>query len=131
MNSIDKRTAFEWVFNALAGVMESWNDLQRDDDRGRGNDLLCLVLAEDGSGQIGTIYDPDAQVDMNPQEGGFHQVSDWVKFFDGWIDEAEWRDAKPDTAQDLAKRGSANSSAGAPEDAEGYDSRDEGGYAPA
>lgn len=88
----DKRVVLEVVFRALAGVIDAWNDLSYEpDERGRSNDLLCIILAEDGSGQVGTVY--RVPHEMNPQEGHFKSVDDWVNFFDQWIDTTEWREA--------------------------------------
>jgi len=95
----DKRHVFKWMFNALSGVMENWNGLAVEEgERGRNNEMLCLVIAEDGSGQVGTVHKvPD---EVNPQEGAFSSIDDWASFFDKWIDETEWTDAMPDTGGD-------------------------------
>lgn len=83
-----------WVFNALVGVIDNFNDLQAEPgERGRGNDLLCIILSDDGSGQVGTHYEVLGEI--NPQEGPFKTVDDWVNYFDQWIDPDEWRDARP------------------------------------
>jgi len=67
---MDKRQVLEWVFNALAGVIESWNGLSVEEgERGRSHKMLCLILADDGSGQIGTVYKIHDEV--NSSEGVF------------------------------------------------------------
>jgi len=41
----------------LADVAENWNDCAEDGDRGRGNDALGLLVFEDGSGMLGSVFD--------------------------------------------------------------------------
>lgn len=47
------REQLEAVVNELVAVVDSWNDAQADDDRGKGNNAICLTLWDDGSGRIG------------------------------------------------------------------------------
>ena len=40
----------------LADLIQNWNDVEEEpDERARGNNLMCLILSETGSGLIGTI----------------------------------------------------------------------------
>lgn len=47
------REQLEVVHGALTELVDSWNDAAADEDRGRGNNALVLVLHDDGSGLIG------------------------------------------------------------------------------
>ena len=44
-------TLVEWI--------DGCNDASQDEDRGRSNDALCLVLWDDGSGKLGTVFPTD------------------------------------------------------------------------
>jgi hypothetical protein len=45
----------EAVIDAMAEIAAETNDAMEDGDRGRGNKLMALVIAEDGSGQLGQL----------------------------------------------------------------------------
>lgn len=47
------KAQLEAVIEELVAIVDSWNDAQADDDRGRGNDGIVLSLWDDGSGTIG------------------------------------------------------------------------------
>ncbi len=47
------RQQFEEVFDALVDIVDAWNDAAADDDRGRGNDAIVLIIHDDGSGWLG------------------------------------------------------------------------------
>ena len=44
------------VLCRLTGLAGTWNDLQEDEDRGRGNEALYMVVYDDGSGEVGTQF---------------------------------------------------------------------------
>lgn len=54
---------FGALFEEICGMLSTWNDAEEEpDERARGNNLFCLVLAEDGSGVVGTVdYAPTRQ----------------------------------------------------------------------
>ena len=76
---------------ALRYFIEDCNDAVADDDRGRANDALCLVLYDDGSGMIGTmgmgIPAPTAG-EMNVQ-CAFATIEHAVDFLADWLVEQE------------------------------------------
>ena len=44
------------LLEQLANLIQNWNDAEEEpDERARGNNLMCLILSETGSGLIGTI----------------------------------------------------------------------------
>lgn len=62
------------LFDKIAESLFHWNDVARDEDRGRSNDAIALVLWDDGSGKLGKWYADDDQ--GNPL---YHT---WVEFKD-------------------------------------------------
>lgn len=72
------RAEIENVLNALAEIIDGWNDAAADEDRGRRNDALCLTVFDDGSGRLGrrcwTYSDKPGEPDMD--------VEDWHDFDD-------------------------------------------------
>ena len=47
------KAQLEAVVEALVEIVSSWNEAAADEDRGPGNDAICLTLGDDGSGSIG------------------------------------------------------------------------------
>lgn len=58
-----KADQIEPLLNALAEIIDSWNDAQYDGDRGRGNNAITLTVYDDGSGRIGARRSHDDQVE--------------------------------------------------------------------
>ena len=69
--------------DALAELINDWNDLAVSEDRGRYNDALCLLIFEDGSGKIGTVSYSD-RVEMN-QQGRFNNLEEFTEYFVQWL----------------------------------------------
>lgn len=44
------------LFEKLVDWIDGSNDASEDEDRGRSNDALCLVMWDDGSGKLGTVF---------------------------------------------------------------------------
>lgn len=90
---MDRQQQLTQVLHTLASVINNWNDLAEDGDRGRDNAGLCLTLWEDGSGRIGTfhVYDDDSgtfsQLTMNIQHG-FNTVEELVSYLLDWVPES-------------------------------------------
>jgi hypothetical protein len=61
----------EAVVDALAEVVDSWNEAAADDGRGPANDALCLTIWDDGSGSLG-----------RRSWGTPNEVEDWHGFQD-------------------------------------------------
>jgi hypothetical protein len=78
----------EQAFDHLAEVAESWNDCADDGDRGRGNDAVCLLLFEDGSGLLGSVFDSvenfNTQFSFEDTEQLVNYIATWCR--DGKID---------------------------------------------
>ena len=47
------KAKFEAVVTMLVEIVDGWNESAIDEDRGRANDSIYLVLSDDGSGTIG------------------------------------------------------------------------------
>lgn len=70
------------VVEALAELVDNWNDSSMDYDRGRDNNALCLLIWDDGSGRLGTqwgdVFNKQMEFD-NPGELA-DQLVPWLDF---------------------------------------------------
>lgn len=91
---MDKRQQLINVFNALADLIDGWNDAAADDDRGRDNHILVLMLWEDSSGRIGTAqrYGEQAgrfiKMNVNTQRV-FENAEDAAAYLLEWVEHSE------------------------------------------
>ena len=74
------------VVDSLTQLINDWNDADYEpDERGRGNNALCIVIWDDGSGKIGTVY-------KNPQELNVQHTFDTsenlVAYLSPWLEVA-------------------------------------------
>ena len=77
------------VVEALAELIDNWNDDAMDEDRGRDNNTLCLLIWDDGSGQLGTQWGDvfNKQMEFSNAEELADQLAPWLDF----IEESEER----------------------------------------
>ena len=68
---------------SLAALIEDWNDLAVSENRGRDNSALCLVIYEDGSGDIGAVREFD-RMEMNRQ-GSFNNLEEFAEYLVEWL----------------------------------------------
>lgn len=63
-------------------LIDGWNDDLMDDDRGRGNDALCLLIWEDGSGKLGTQFGDifNQQMEFDTPEELYQALTLWFDF---------------------------------------------------
>jgi len=70
------------VIEALIELIDEWNDLAMDYDRGRDNNALCLLIWDNGSGKLGTQFGDvfNKQIDFyTPEELG-EALKPWLNF---------------------------------------------------
>lgn len=70
------------VIEALTELIDEWNDLSMDEDRGRSNDALCLLIWDDGSGKLGTQFGDvfNQQIEFNTPEELYQALKPWLNF---------------------------------------------------
>ncbi len=66
------RNQLEAVVDAFVEIIDSWNDGDVDEDRGRSNNAICLTLWDDGSGKIGRRFSEGHEVE------DFHEFDDII-----------------------------------------------------
>lgn len=72
------------VLEALTELIDEWNDLAEDEDRGRGNNALCLLIWDDGSGKLGTQFG-----DVFNMQGEFDGPEEFIELLVPWLDFVE------------------------------------------
>ncbi len=77
------------VVEALTELIDNWNDDAMDDDRGRDNNALCLLIWDDGSGQLGTQWG-----DVFNKQMEFDSPEELADALAPWLDFAEEGEAK-------------------------------------
>lgn len=81
----DKVKARE-LLEQLADLIDSWNDAQyEEDERGRGNEALCLIIGEEGAGYLGTLNAKPPEELFNTQLD-FNEIDELVEFLGEWIE---------------------------------------------
>ena len=76
------KTQLITVIEALTELIDEWNDLSMDDDQGRDNSALCLLIWDDGSGMLGTQFGDvfNKKVEFDDAEGLCHMLRPWLNF---------------------------------------------------
>ena len=69
------------VVEALTELIDEWNDNAMDDDRGRDNNALCLLIWDDGSGMLGTVFG-----DIFNKQMEFDNSEELCTALDPWFD---------------------------------------------
>jgi len=66
----------------LTVLIDEWNESPDPEDRGNSNDALCLLLWDDGSGRVGTVYQApeklNEQLQFDNIEGLADYLMDWI-----------------------------------------------------
>jgi hypothetical protein len=72
------------VVEALTELIGDWNDDAMDEDRGRDNQCLCLLIWDDGSGKLGTQYGDifNKQMEFDTPDELADQLAPWLAFTD-------------------------------------------------
>lgn len=68
------------VFNALTELIYQWNEPE-DNDRGRSNDPLCLMLWDDGGGKLGVQF-----ADAFNEQISFDDIEQLVDYLMEWFE---------------------------------------------
>jgi len=70
------------VMEALTELIDEWNDDAMDEDRGRDNNALCLLIWDDGSGQLGTQFGDafNRQMEWANSEEFYEALEPWLNF---------------------------------------------------
>ncbi len=84
------------VFGELVCVIDGWNDAAQDDDRGRDNAALAIVLYDDGSGKVGTAHflppipcEPTCSVTHEQwfnEQHSFDNIGQLVEYLAAWTE---------------------------------------------
>jgi hypothetical protein len=69
------------VLHSLVALINEWNDLAEDGDRGRSNDALVLELWDDGSGRIGDSMGTKTEMNVQHQ---FNTIDELVDYLEQW-----------------------------------------------
>lgn len=67
----------------LVNVIDNLNDAAEDEDKGRPNRMLCLIIYDDGSGRIGT----STNLENINTHLSFANIDELGEFISGWCDE--------------------------------------------
>ena len=72
----------ESVIEALTELINNWNDDSMDEDRGRSNDALCLLIWDDGSGKLGTQFGDmfNSQIEFDNSEELAEALTSWLGY---------------------------------------------------
>lgn len=91
---MDKRQALEVTLNALAILIERWNESAGDGDRGRGHESLILNIDENGAGLVGVnfISAPDIQNQFETAAHGAEWLADQIT-------DSDWAQAIEETKE--------------------------------
>jgi len=77
------------VIEALAELIGDWNDDAMDDDRGRDNNALCLLVWDDGSGQLGTKWGDVSKHLIFNKQMEFDNADELADALAPWLDFVE------------------------------------------
>jgi hypothetical protein len=69
-----RKAQLQEVLENLAELIDGWNE-EKDEDRGRSNNALGIILYEDGSGRIGTVWPDPEQSEQSKQRGCFRDFT--------------------------------------------------------
>lgn len=81
------------ALEALVSLIDAWNDAV-DDDRGRSNKALCLLLWDDGSGRLGTSTGSTGGCGLGfNEQHGFDTIGQLADYLSGWLSLSEEAEA--------------------------------------
>ena len=82
--TIVNKEQFQKALEALTELIDAWNDLGHEHESGHLNNALCLLLWDDGSGRLGTVFGrPETfneQTEFDSPAGLVDYLADWLKY---------------------------------------------------
>lgn len=80
------KQALQTTLEGLTDLIDAWNDLADDGDRGRSNNAIALIIWDDGSGRVCTYFPGfEGQGEHLNLQIKFENLGEAVERLMGWI----------------------------------------------